>query len=88
MSVEKSSAALAWRSHSANAARPAKAPQQSPAQVEEPGQGNSRAEALLALSEQQNSFDHPLAFQSAQEALELWQTSADNAGMARAGIPI
>jgi CHAT domain-containing protein len=43
-----------------------------------------QAEALLALSERQNNDNHALALQTAQQALELWQTLASNEGIARA----
>ena len=43
-----------------------------------------QAEALLALSERQNYENHALALQTAQQALGLWQTLADNNGIARA----
>lgn len=50
---------------------------------EESEQVKSQAEALLALSERQNLENHALALQTAQQALELWQASADKTGMAR-----
>lgn len=43
-----------------------------------------RAEALLKLSERQNFENHALARETAQQALELWQSLADNQGIARA----
>lgn len=43
-----------------------------------------QAQELLTLSEQQNRTDHPLALQTAQQALALLQTTADNASIARA----
>src|SRR5918911_1798874 len=43
-----------------------------------------QAQALLDLSESQNYDNHPLALQTAQRALALWQMTADNAGIARA----
>lgn len=42
------------------------------------------AEKLLALSEKQNHHNHALALQTAQRSLALWQTTSDNAGIARA----
>ncbi len=44
----------------------------------------AQAEALLALSVRQNSENHALALQTAQQALRLWQALADNQGIARA----
>lgn len=41
------------------------------------------AEALLALSEQQNFQNHAIALQTAQKALALWETLGNNEGMAR-----
>jgi CHAT domain-containing protein len=43
----------------------------------------SEAEALLELSERQNYENHALALQTAQRALERWQTLANNDGIAR-----
>ena len=42
------------------------------------------AQQLLTLSEQQNLQNHALALQTAQQALALLQTTADNASLARA----
>jgi CHAT domain-containing protein len=42
------------------------------------------AQELLALSDQQNSDNHALALQTAQQALALWQTTTDKAGIAQA----
>lgn len=42
-----------------------------------------QAEALLALSDSQNYYDHPLALRTAQEALEVWRTVGDKQGLAR-----
>jgi len=44
----------------------------------------AQAEALLALSERQNLENHALARETAQQAFELWQSLADNQGIARA----
>jgi len=44
----------------------------------------SQAEALLALSERQNYENHALACETAQQALGLWQSLADDQGIARA----
>jgi CHAT domain-containing protein len=68
----------------ANAARPARAIRLPPGAGVGPEEVNSQAEALLALSQQQNYDDHALALQTAQEALALWQASGDGSGMARA----
>ncbi|MEN3334687.1 MAG: hypothetical protein V7641_4052 [Blastocatellia bacterium] len=43
-----------------------------------------QAEALLALSERQNYENHALARETAQQALGLWQSLADDQGIARA----
>jgi CHAT domain-containing protein/tetratricopeptide (TPR) repeat protein len=43
-----------------------------------------RAEALLALSDCQNRTDRNRAVQTAQEALQLWQSIGDRRGVARA----
>jgi CHAT domain-containing protein/tetratricopeptide (TPR) repeat protein len=43
-----------------------------------------QAEALLALSERQNFENHALARETAQQALGLWESVADNQGIARA----
>ncbi|HEV2706165.1 MAG TPA: CHAT domain-containing tetratricopeptide repeat protein [Pyrinomonadaceae bacterium] len=42
-----------------------------------------QAQALLTLSTQQNFYNHSLAVQTAQEALTLWQSLDDKAGLAR-----
>jgi CHAT domain-containing protein len=43
-----------------------------------------QAEALLTLSERQNYENHALALKTAQQALVLWQSLANNEGIARA----
>lgn len=43
-----------------------------------------QAEELLVLSARQNRENHSLALQTAERALELWQTAGDKAGTARA----
>src|SRR5438132_12685553 len=42
-----------------------------------------QAQELLILSERQNFDNHALALQTAQQALVLWQTAGDSAGIAR-----
>lgn len=42
-----------------------------------------KAQALLTLSEYQNDDNHLLALKTAKEALTLWQSLSDNAGIAR-----
>ncbi len=42
-----------------------------------------QAQDLLTLSEQQNFENHALALQTARQALALWQTTTDRAGVAR-----
>jgi CHAT domain-containing protein/predicted negative regulator of RcsB-dependent stress response len=42
-----------------------------------------QAQALLTLSDQQNFDNHPLALQTAREALALWQSVDNKAGLAR-----
>jgi tetratricopeptide (TPR) repeat protein len=50
-----------------------------------PGQ----AQALLTLSDEQNFFeDHPLAAQTAQEAMKLWQSLGDKVGIARTYVKL
>jgi CHAT domain-containing protein/tetratricopeptide (TPR) repeat protein len=44
----------------------------------------AQAQALLALSMRQNDTDHVLALQTAQQALAIWQSLGDNAGIAEA----
>lgn len=46
------------------------------------------AEALLAQSERQNLDNHAVAIQTAQQALALWQTLNDPAGIARAYVQL
>lgn len=67
-----------------NLARPVEAAQPSPTPADESEQTNEQAEALLALSEQQNAEKHALAVETAQQALELWQAAGNKDGMARA----
>ena len=47
-----------------------------------------QAQQLLELSEQQNETNHPLALQTAGQALEIFQSLGDRAGMARARMYI
>jgi CHAT domain-containing protein len=47
-----------------------------------------QARQLLELSAQQNETDHPLALQTAGQALEIFQSLGDQAGMARARMYI
>lgn len=59
-------------------------PRQSSNQSQQTEDTIQQAEALLALSERQNRENHALALATAQQALALWQTTDDNAGIARA----
>lgn len=43
-----------------------------------------RAQALLTLSDIQNTYDHSLALETAQRSLTLWETLDDKPGIARA----
>jgi Uncharacterized protein conserved in bacteria len=60
---------------------PAQGKAEASAQADDPA---AQAEALLALSERQNFENHALARETAQQALEIWQSLADNQGIARA----
>src|SRR5205807_37402 len=51
---------------------------------ERSGYTRGRAQALLTLSDLQNYHNHVLGLQTALEALALWQTLDDRAGLARA----
>lgn len=64
--------------------QPEKELQQQPTTSEQAESATQQAQALLTLSEQQNQGNHALALQTAQQALQLWQASPDNAGRARA----
>ena len=65
-----------------------RAPQAS-AHLSDPSQQTPQdADALLALSQQQNATDHQLALQTATQALQIFQLLNDDAGMARARMHI
>jgi CHAT domain-containing protein len=51
---------------------------------EQSGYPLGQAQALLTLSDYQNFYNHPLALQTAQQALTLWQQLDDKKGIARA----
>ncbi len=51
-------------------------------------QTSQDADALLLLSKKQNETDHPLALQTANQALQIFQNLGDEAGIARARMYI
>jgi CHAT domain-containing protein/predicted negative regulator of RcsB-dependent stress response len=67
-----------------SAKRPAEAERPLSYQSNQTEETARQAEEWLALSKRQTFDSHALALQSAQQALALWQTLADNSGMARA----
>ncbi len=50
---------------------------------ERAGYAAGQAQALLTLSDVQNTYNHALALQTAQSALKLWQRLDDKPGLAR-----
>jgi CHAT domain-containing protein len=57
---------------------------QPPARSEQAADASQQAQALLTLSERQNNENHARALETAGQALTLFQTTGDNAGVARA----